>query len=108
MDQSKLDYYFENVWEPSPLDDWEYSGIQIVDKIKPHETVIDVGCGYNLFKDKIPNLLGIDPANDAADIKIDYGVSNYCYFNCSFFSSHFIISFYFVICSIKTCSVRRC
>jgi excinuclease ABC subunit A len=41
---------------------------QIVDKIKPHETVIDVGCGYNLFKDKIPNLLGIDPANDAADI----------------------------------------
>ena len=70
MDQSKLDYYFENVWEPSPIDEWEYSGIQIVDKIKPHETVIDVGCGYNLFKDKIPNLLGIDPANDAADIKI--------------------------------------
>ena len=70
MDQSKLDYYFENVWEPSPIDEWEYSGIQIIDKIKPRETVIDVGCGYNLFKDKIPNLLGIDPENDEADIKI--------------------------------------
>ena len=68
--QKKLNKYFSKVWEPSPIGEWEYSGIQIIDKIKPHETVIDVGCGYNLFKDKIKNLLGIDPANDEADIKI--------------------------------------
>ena len=70
MDQDKLNYYFSNVWEPSPIDDWEYSGLSLLKKIAPHETVIDVGCGYNLFRDKIPNLVGIDPANDAADIKI--------------------------------------
>jgi len=69
--QEELNEYFNgNIWEPSPIDEWEYSGIQLVDKIKPHEYVIDIGCGFNMFKDKIPNLLGIDPVNDAADIKI--------------------------------------
>jgi len=69
--QEELNEYFgKNIWEPSVLENWEYSGIQLVDKVKPHEYVIDVGCGFNVFKDKIPNLLGIDPANNAADIKI--------------------------------------
>ena len=33
-------------------------------------SVIDIGCGYNRFKGKIKNLIGIDPYNDAADIKV--------------------------------------
>jgi len=34
------------------------------------EHVIDIGCGYNEFKGKIKNLVGIDPYNDRADINI--------------------------------------
>ena len=36
---------------------------------------MDVGCGYNEFKGKIDNLIGIDPYNDLADFKtgtLDY------------------------------------
>ena len=69
--QEELNEYFNKVWELSPIDEWEYSGLSLLRKIAPHKTVIDVGCGDNLFKDKIPNLLGTDPANDAADIKIN-------------------------------------
>ena len=67
--QKELNKYFSDVWKPSSLDTWEYSGIRLLDKIAWYESVIDVGCGYNLFKGKIHNLTGIDPANDAADIK---------------------------------------
>lgn len=47
------------------------SGLALVDKILPTESVIDVGCGRNLFKNFIPNLIGIDPVFDEADFKID-------------------------------------
>ena len=40
----------------------------MLDKIKEHETILDIGCGYNLFKPYFENrLYGIDPANDNAD-----------------------------------------
>ena len=58
-----------DLWKPDPIEEWKYSGLALIDKIEPHEYVIDVGCGFNFFKDKIPNLLGIDVANPAADIK---------------------------------------
>lgn len=45
------------------------SGLLLIDKIKPDETVLDVGCGTNPFKNVIPTLLGIDPAFDQAHIK---------------------------------------
>ena len=38
--------------------------------IQPDEQVIDVGCGFNEFRQHIPNLLGIDPANSSADYRI--------------------------------------
>jgi len=63
-------YFGGTVWEPTPIEEWKYSGLEIINKIEPHEYVIDVGCGFNMFKNKIPNLLGIDPQNDEADIKI--------------------------------------
>jgi len=33
--------------------------------------VLDVGCGYNQFKERIPNLIGIDPYNNMSDYQVD-------------------------------------
>ena len=68
MLQNKLNNYFANNWK-SNLDQYQYSGWVLADKIHINELVLDVGCGYNEFKSRIPNLIGIDPANDLADIK---------------------------------------
>ena len=43
--------------------------IEEVNNLKPR-AVLDVGCGYNEFKGKINNLIGIDPYNDEADFKV--------------------------------------
>lgn len=47
---------------------YRYTGITLASKIKPDESVLDVGCGPNPFKELIPNLVGIDPTNDSADV----------------------------------------
>ena len=44
-------------------------GSTLTSKVRASEHVIDIGCGPNYFKNKIPLLLGIDPANDNADLK---------------------------------------
>lgn len=67
--QEQLNEYFGNEWS-SNVEDFKYSGPALISKINPGETVIDVGCGDNYFRGKIPKLLGIDPANDAADLKV--------------------------------------
>ena len=69
MNTFNLNNYFANIWK-SNLDQYKYSGWTLVDKIQPGELVIDVGCGYNEFRDRIPNLIGIDPANAMADYRI--------------------------------------
>lgn len=69
MNQLALDKYFSTVWR-SNLDQYKYSGWALVDKIRSDELVLDVGCGFNEFKSHIPNLIGIDPANDLADVKL--------------------------------------
>jgi hypothetical protein len=62
-----LHNYFSNEWKPDP-NKYIYSGWKLLDKIKEHETILDIGCGYNLFKPYFENrLYGIDPANDNAD-----------------------------------------
>ena len=67
---SKLGSYFEKVWTPN-TDQYIYSGWALLNKVSTTETVLDVGCGYNPFKPHLGDrLLGIDPYNDAADIKI--------------------------------------
>jgi SAM-dependent methyltransferase len=51
---------------------WKYSGVALIDEVnslKPR-AVLDVGCGYNEFKGKIDNLVGIDPYNDRADLQV--------------------------------------
>lgn len=66
MKQSELNKYFNSVWK-SNIDQYTHSGWNLIDKVKDDELVLDVGCGYNPFKDKIKNLVGIDPAFVEAD-----------------------------------------
>lgn len=47
-----------------------YAGYSLIDKISPTESIIDIGCGQNLFKPYFPKLVGIDPATEEADLKI--------------------------------------
>jgi len=69
MKQEDLNNYFSTIWR-SNLGQYKYSGWALVNKVNPDELVLDVGCGFNEFKSFIPNLVGIDPANDRADFKI--------------------------------------
>ena len=69
MNSFDLNNYFATTWK-SNLDQYKYSGWALVDKIQPGELVIDVGCGYNEFRRRIPDLIGIDPANAQADYRI--------------------------------------
>lgn len=68
MKQQELDKYFSTQWTAN-IDQYKYSGWSLVEQIMDHEQVLDVGCGTNPFKDKITNLVGIDPAFDQADYK---------------------------------------
>tara|TARA_B110000503_G_scaffold1216_1_gene1577 strand:- start:1466 stop:2197 length:732 start_codon:yes stop_codon:yes gene_type:complete len=64
--------FFGEVWKPN-TDKFTYTGWQLAEeitKLKP-QRVLDVGCGYNQFKPRIPNLLGIDPYNNCADYQVD-------------------------------------
>ena len=69
IDQNYLNTYFNKEWKSSILG-YKYSGAALINKVESHEWVLDVGCGDNFFKDKIRNLVGIDPANEAADYKV--------------------------------------
>lgn len=65
----EISNYFEHVWQPN-TGKYKYSGWQLL-RIDPTKKILDVGCGYNPFKEFFKdNLLGIDPYNDAADIRI--------------------------------------
>jgi hypothetical protein len=69
MNQKQLNEYFVTKWKGN-LDQYTYSGWELINKIKKDESVLDVGCGQNLFKGKILNLIGIDPAFEQADYKV--------------------------------------
>ena len=71
IDVACLHKYFSKYWE-NDIKKWKYSGLALVDEVnslKPR-AVLDVGCGYNEFRGKIDNLIGIDPYNDKADIQV--------------------------------------
>lgn len=66
MNELETDY-FKHHWKPN-YSKFKYSGWALLDKIKEDDTILDIGCGYNLFKEKLGDRLwGIDPANDKAD-----------------------------------------
>lgn len=72
INQELINNYFSQVWSQRHrgLDKYQYSGYALIEKIRPGESVIDVGCGENLFRGHIPNLVGVDPAFDQADRKM--------------------------------------
>ena len=71
IDRAVLKNYFSRVWQPETKK-FKYSGLAIIDEVNAMnpDNVIDIGCGYNEFKGKIKNLIGIDPYNDRADIDV--------------------------------------
>lgn len=75
--QEKITDFFIQCVEPhnnrhASLTKWQLSGYTLLDKISPDESVIDVGCGRNLFKQYLPKLVGIDPATTEADFKVPF------------------------------------
>lgn len=58
----------------SSLNKFHYSGFNLVDEINllNPSLVLDLGCGYNEFKGKIQNVIGIDIANINADVLCDF------------------------------------
>ena len=65
--QNELDNYFRNVWRPN-TSQYLLSGWSLIDKVSKDESVLDVGCGYNQFKQYFDDrLYGIDPFNSNAD-----------------------------------------
>tara|TARA_B100001094_G_scaffold105383_1_gene101544 strand:+ start:1698 stop:2375 length:678 start_codon:yes stop_codon:yes gene_type:complete len=71
IDREVLSNYFSRVWQPETKK-YKYSGLSIIDEVNAMNpnNVVDIGCGYNEFKGKISNLVGIDPYNDRADISV--------------------------------------
>jgi len=68
MLQNTLNNYFATKWN-SHFDDFQSSGIGLAGKIKLEDSVLDVGCGTNPFKNTIKNLVGIDPVFAQADVQ---------------------------------------
>jgi len=67
-----INHYFYNFWNGG-RDPFQYSNIfDILEKIKPDESVIDIGCGYNPFKPYLnERLYSIDPAIPHGDELVD-------------------------------------
>lgn len=68
INQTLLNQYFSTEWR-GRNGQYKYGGDALISKINKDEVVLDVGCGENYYKGKIPFLIGIDPANDNADVK---------------------------------------
>jgi hypothetical protein len=68
INEEVMTQYFSKVWQPETKK-YKYSGLSIIDEVNAMnpDNVLDVGCGYNEFKGKIQNLVGIDPYNNKAD-----------------------------------------
>ena len=64
IDQAQLNDYFGNTWRHNhiAIEEFNLTGLSLVNEIKEEGRVLDVGCGSNPFKGLIKNLVGIDPA----------------------------------------------
>ena len=67
-----LAWFFGEVWKPR-TEQYQWTGWRIAEEIcrAGPRNVLDVGCGYNPFKGRIPGLVGIDPYNNCADFQVD-------------------------------------
>jgi hypothetical protein len=64
--------FWGGIWQPR-TEVYQYTGWNIVETINKADpkAVLDVGCGFNQFKARIPNLIGIDAYNNNADYMVD-------------------------------------
>jgi len=71
IDDIILHKYFSEIWQPK-LKKFKFSGLKLIEEVNQlnPRSVLDVGCGYNEFKGKIKNLIGLDPYNTQADLQI--------------------------------------
>jgi len=72
LDNKYSNRFFGEIWKPQ-TEIYNYTGWNLIDeinKLNPRK-VLDVGCGYNQFKGRINNLVGIDPYNNCADYQVD-------------------------------------
>ena len=72
LDLKYSHWFFGQIWKPQ-TERYNFTGWALADLVKNinPKAVLDVGCGYNQFKEKIPNLIGIDPYNQNADYEVD-------------------------------------
>lgn len=80
IDDLILHKYFSEIWQPK-LKKFKFSGLRLIEEVNAlnPRAVLDVGCGYNEFKGKIKNLIGLDPYNHHADLQIkieDYSTTD--------------------------------
>jgi len=74
--QETIDQTFIEIYKTHPMSrefymtKFKHSGYTLLTKIGSQEKVLDVGCGHNLFKEHLPNLIGIDPVTSQADHKV--------------------------------------
>lgn len=83
IDQKYCARFWGGIWQPR-TEIYQYTGwniVELINKANP-KAVLDVGCGFNPFKARIPNLVGIDAYNNSADYMVDildYNVPNNFY-----------------------------
>ena len=71
MQEKDLAEYFSPTNWTSNYDYFNQTGYALIDQIPQDMRILDVGCGYNLFKGHYgDNLWGIDPYNHYADEQI--------------------------------------
>ena len=72
LDKQYMSRFFGQIWKPN-TDCYSYSGWNLIDTINNDKpaSVLDVGCGFNQFKNRINNLVGVDPYNNCADYMVD-------------------------------------
>lgn len=71
-DKALKKFFHADSWRQS-IDRFPLSGMALVGEVNSRKprVVVDVGCGFNPFKGKIRNLVGIDLVNEHADIVCD-------------------------------------
>lgn len=68
MNRDTIKEYFGGAWEPN-MEQYDYSGWALLDKIPKDARVLDIGCGKNQFSEHFENLIGIDPSFEEADFR---------------------------------------
>jgi hypothetical protein len=66
--QAQINEYFKNHWREDSFRSYSHP-LSISKLINKDSWILDVGCGKNSFKKIFPNVVGIDPAFDEADVK---------------------------------------